>query len=57
MIPDSLKALSQYLWSMRHEFDGIVRSYGNNSAAGIPGCDVQNSEATLQSEVTQESSI
>ena len=40
MIPDSLKALSQYLWNMRHEFDGIVRSYGNNSAAGIPGCEV-----------------
>ena len=30
-----------------------VRGHGNNSAAGIHGCDLQNSEATLQSDVTQ----
>ena len=52
VLPDSLTTLSQYLWHMRHEFGGSVKGYGNNSAAGIPGCDVQNSEATLQSDVT-----
>lgn len=53
VIPDSLTTLSQYLRNMRHEFGGSVRGHGNNSAAGIHGCDLQNSEATLQSDVTQ----
>ncbi|GAY56689.1 hypothetical protein CUMW_173820, partial [Citrus unshiu] len=33
VIPDSLTTLSQYLSQLRHEFDGIGRGGGNNTAA------------------------